>query len=257
MAAEQRIQVAPSAASPSAEQMLAALKDWEIFGRSIVHELCGPIATAHAFSQVITEHEEGRLTISGRRHLLRIRQSLLAAQHLLAGVCELSPLSTFELVRTEVDLTRLAKSCIEQLRLEHPTRRVDVHIDEGITAFADRMLVGLAIRNLLSNAWKFTAGNPLARICFRVDRSAATNVSYCVQDNGLGFDMSDAHRLFQPFSQLHRGDSIVGSGLGLALVRQVVHRHGGIVWAHAKPSEGALFFFTLSGDYKNGEHASG
>ncbi len=148
--------------------------------------------------------------------------------------------------RERVDLSGLARSVVAQLGLLEPERRVDVVVADGLEAEGDPHLLRLVLENLLGNAWKFTAREPEARIEFgALDEGGRT--AFYVRDNGVGFDMAYAHKLFAPFQRLHAATEFPGTGIGLATVHRVVARHGGRVWAVGEEGKGATFFFTLGG----------
>jgi light-regulated signal transduction histidine kinase (bacteriophytochrome) len=144
----------------------------------------------------------------------------------------------------EVDLSSLITLLLDRLREAEPERQVEVRVRPGVTVAADGQLLRIAVENLLENAWKFTAKTPLARIEFGV-ANVAGEPSYFVRDNGAGFDMAYADRLFGPFQRLHLTSEFPGTGIGLATVQRIIHRHGGRVWAEGLPGQGATFHFTL------------
>jgi light-regulated signal transduction histidine kinase (bacteriophytochrome) len=143
-----------------------------------------------------------------------------------------------------VDLSALARTIVAQLGRSEPDRHVECVIAEGVTASADAALLRLVLENLLGNAWKFTSKQPAPRIEFGTVSSNGS-VAYVVRDNGVGFDMAHASKLFGAFQRLHSATEFPGTGIGLATVQRIVHRHGGRVWASAEPGRGASFYFTL------------
>ena len=159
---------------------------------------------------------------------------------------KLSRISRNEMNPAPVDLSRLAESIAEELRVSQPDRRVDFVIEQGVTATADQNIMGIVLRNLLGNAWKFTGKVPQARIEFGTRVIDGEKVFF-VRDNGAGFDMEYADKLFQPFQRLHGNREFEGTGIGLATVQRAIRRHGGRIWAEAKVNEGATFYFTLPG----------
>lgn len=161
-------------------------------------------------------------------------------------------LGLFHVTRKEmrcgvVDLSAIARAIADELRLSEPDRPVDVRIADGLTETGDAGLLKAALANLFGNAWKFTSRNPEARIDFGVFRREGTPV-YFVEDNGAGFDMAYSGKLFAPFQRLHDADEFEGTGIGLATVQRIVHRHGGRVWAEGVVGKGATFYFTLTHD---------
>ncbi len=149
-----------------------------------------------------------------------------------------------DLLKSTVDIGRRAGKIVQRLRREEPGREVECVIQEPLIAFGDEVLLGIALENLLSNAWKYTSRTPGARIEFTSTPREGRSV-YTVKDNGAGFDESQACRLFEPFQRLHRQEEFPGVGVGLATVRRIIHRHGGRIWAEGNPGAGATFSFTL------------
>ena len=229
----------------TAQRLLSALREWEIFGRAIPHELKAPLGVARGFAQALHERERGALGDTGRLHLSRLLNALRQLGELLDGLLQFSPLATREVQRETVDLSQLASEAIALLQSRDADREVHVDIERGLSVAGDPELLRLLVSNLLGNAWKFTASRPDARISLHCLHGAQGAV-YCVQDNGVGFDMRDATRLFTPFERLHERHHFDGSGVGLDIVRRVVERHGGCVWASSSPGEGASFFFTVA-----------
>ena len=227
----------------TAQRLLSALREWEIFGRAIPHELKAPLGIASGFAQALHDREREALSDTGRLHLARVRNALRQLGELLDGLLQFSPLATRPVQRERVDLSQLASEAIALLQSRDAEREVQVDIQPGLAVAGDPELLRLLVSNLLGNAWKFTRSQPDARISLRCAHGPRGAV-YSVQDNGVGFDMRDAPRLFTPFERLHERHHFDGSGVGLAIVRRVVERHGGCVWASSSPGHGATFFFT-------------
>lgn len=245
------IQELPALTPPSedydatAQRLLSALREWEIFGRAIPHELMAPLGVANGFAEALHDRERGTLSDTGGLHLSRLLNALRQLGDLLDGLLQFSPLATRPVQHETVDLSQLASEAIALLQSRDADREVHVDIERGLTVAGDPELLRLLVANLLGNAWKFTGSRPDARISLR-RLHAAQGAVYCVQDNGVGFDMRDATRLFTPFERLHERHHFDGSGVGLAIVRRVVERHGGCVWASSSPGQGASFFFTFA-----------
>ncbi|MDE2292991.1 MAG: hypothetical protein KGL53_12990 [Elusimicrobia bacterium] len=165
---------------------------------------------------------------------------------LIDGLLQLFQLAKTELEPGEADLSRLAEQAVEDLRGAEPGRAVEVSILPGLAARGDARLLGSLLANLLANAWKFTARTPRARVEFGAEGGEGERV-FCVRDNGAGFDMRRAGRLFEPFHRLHAASDFPGNGIGLATARRIVARHGGRMWADSEPGRGASFYFTLPG----------
>jgi light-regulated signal transduction histidine kinase (bacteriophytochrome) len=162
---------------------------------------------------------------------------------LVEDLLRLSRISRAEVQLQDIDLSTMAEEILADLKLSEPNRSVETTVQPQLRARGDLRLVRLIVDNLLRNAWKFTSKRNGATISF--EGPAGTRDTFCVRDNGVGFDMAYAGRLFGVFQRLHSANEFPGSGVGLAIVQRVVNRHGGRVWADAKPNEGATFCFTL------------
>jgi light-regulated signal transduction histidine kinase (bacteriophytochrome) len=160
---------------------------------------------------------------------------------------QLSRISRVDLCQEQVDLSAMARLTLDRLRESDPARQVTVEVADGLTAQGDAHLLSLALENLLGNAWKFTAREPQASIIFACQRSEDGRTVYYVRDNGAGFDMAYADQIFAAFQRLHHEQEFGGTGIGLATVQRVIHRHGGQVWAQGQVGKGATFYFTLPG----------
>jgi len=225
-------------------QLESALRDWEAFARAIPHELKSPMAIIEGFAAVLDARESSTLSARGRHHLETIRRTAAHAKSLSEALLVLAPMSMQAMRREHVDLSGMAGAIVDLLRAGDDTRTVEVTIQPGMHTFGDPDLLRSLMSNLLGNAWKFTSQQPVARIEFR---GVATGVhqTFCVSDNGVGFDMARAGELFTPLVRLHGPAEFGGSGLGLAIARRVVHRHAGRIWVDASEGEGARFFFSL------------
>jgi len=164
---------------------------------------------------------------------------------LIQSLLKLSKITMTELRREPVDLSGLAQAIAGQLQKVQPERPVHVEISPGITASADPQLLRVALENLLGNAWKFTSNQPAARIEVGAEAREGEEQVYFVRDNGAGFDMAKAGKLFVPFQRLHETAQFEGVGIGLATVHRIIHKHGGRIWAEAESEKGATFYFTL------------
>jgi light-regulated signal transduction histidine kinase (bacteriophytochrome) len=185
------------------------------------------------------------LPADGQRFLQRIRASTQRMGQLIEDLLTLSKVSRGELAKIEVDLSDLARHAVAELAQREPARSVEVTVWDNMRAPADPRLLRAALENLIANAWKFTAKAERPRIeigCLRDGRRS----TYFVRDNGVGFDMAYADKLFGAFQRLHSEKEFPGTGIGLATVQRIVHRHGGRIWADAAPGNGATFFFTLA-----------
>ncbi len=214
----------------------------EHFAYLIAHDLRAPLRGINGFSHILLEDYADSLDEVGKHHLRRVRDGALRMGRLIDELLELSRLSRTEMRRETVNLSALARAFAEELA--RPERRVELVIADGLTASGDARLLRVALWNLLDNAWKFTENEPNARIEFGATQRWEELV-YFVRDNGVGFDMAYADKLFGVFQRLHGPEEFGGTGMGLATVQRIVERHGGRVWAEGAVGRGATFFFTL------------
>jgi signal transduction histidine kinase len=224
--------------------LVRANRDLESFSYSVAHDLRGPLRGIGGYSAVLLEDYGERLDEEGKHHLDRIAAGAETMGRLIDALLGLARLTRTELRRETVDLTQHAETIADQLRAAHPDRVVEFVNEAGVVAQGDAQLLLMLLDNLLGNAWKFTARTPSPRVTFGciVKEEGAV---YYVKDNGAGFDMAYAKKLFAPFHRLHRVADYPGTGIGLATVQRIVHRHDGLVWAEGTVDEGATFFFTL------------
>ena len=225
-------------------ELAAANKELEAFSYSVSHDLRAPLRAIDGFSQAVLEYHGARLDDEGRDCLQRVRA---AAQHmgmLIDDLLNLSRVTRGEMNMGAVDLSAVALKIAKELRQADPDRLVEFVIEPGLVANGDARLLGVVLDNLLRNAWKFTKERSLARIEFGINQDA-DKPTYFVRDNGAGFEMEFADKLFQPFQRMHSIAEFEGTGIGLATVQRVVRRHGGEVWAAAQKEKGATFYFTL------------
>jgi PAS domain S-box-containing protein len=226
-------------------------QELETFSYSVSHDLRAPLRGIEGFSQALEEDCGECLNEVGRQHLKRIRAAASRMGLLIDALLQLSRVSCTGLRMSAVDLSALARSVAGDLRERDPRRKVECAIAEGAKARGDPTLLRAVLENLLGNAWKFTGKREDARIEFGVETSTGSPV-YCVRDNGAGFDMKDAGKLFGPFQRLHGADEFSGTGIGLATVQRIVRRHGGKVWAESAVGRGTAIHFTLGGNEQNG-----
>lgn len=220
-----------------------ANRELDAFSYSVSHDLRAPLRAIDGFTQALAESHAAALNDEARGYLDRVRKGVERMSALIEGLLELARLSRAALTKSDVDLSTLAAEVVSDLRLAHPERQVTVDIEPGLTARGDRRLLNVVLVNLLGNAWKFTARTPAARI--EVARHPHEPHAFVVRDNGAGFDMPRATRLFTPFQRFHLATEFAGTGVGLATVQRVVTRHGGRIWAESAPERGAAFLFTL------------
>jgi PAS domain S-box-containing protein len=230
-----------SAAKEAAE---AANGELEAFSYAVAHDLRAPLRAIDGFSRMLEEDCAEKLGPENAATLGRVRAAAGRMAELIDGLLRLSQLSRGELAHERVDLTRLAQQIHARLREAHPTRKVDVVVDDGLVAHGDPHLLTAALENLLGNAWKFTGKSDGARIELR-KRVEGGRPVYFVKDNGAGFEPAYASKLFGPFQRLHSAKDFEGTGIGLATVQRIVQRHGGRIWAEGEVGRGATFYFTL------------
>ncbi|HEY5975660.1 MAG TPA: ATP-binding protein [Geobacteraceae bacterium] len=224
-------------------QLQLANQELESFSYSVSHDLRAPLRHINGFSRLLIEEQGEVLTPEGLDHLARIGGACERMGRLIDDLLELSRVSRHEMQNEQVNLSRLVTDAVQDLQDGAPQRQVRVTVAEGVLVQGDNRLLQIAVRNLVENAWKYSAREPRADIEFGVRRQTDGPV-YFVRDNGAGFDMAYAGKLFSPFQRLH-GSEFEGTGIGLATVQRIVRRHGGRVWAEASVGQGATFYFTL------------
>jgi signal transduction histidine kinase/CheY-like chemotaxis protein len=220
-------------------------KELEAFSYSIAHDLRSPLITIDGFTQVLLENTVDSLDEPNRKHLERITTAVRRMHRLINDLLGLSKIVRAPLHNDTVDLSRVAREIIQNLHDSAPARIADFTIAEGMVVQGDRGLLRIVLENLLSNAWKFTARQERAQIEFGTGTDREERTVYFVRDNGAGFDPKYAAKLFSPFQRLHSEAQFAGTGIGLATVQRIVHRHGGEVWAESAVNSGAGFYFTL------------
>jgi signal transduction histidine kinase len=217
----------------------------ESFCYSVSHDLRGPLRAIDGFSQALREELPGDLNGDATRYFERIRAATSRMGQLIEDLLNLSRVSRSELHYGQVDLSALAEEIMKNLRSVDPSRSVEVSVWEGMKVDGDVRLLRAALENLLGNAWKFTSRKEHARIEVGSMRDGDKAV-YFVRDNGAGFEMAYADKLFGAFQRLHSEREFPGTGIGLATVQRIIHRHGGRIWSDAAPGQGAVFYFTLA-----------
>jgi two-component system sensor histidine kinase/response regulator len=219
-------------------------RELESFSYAVSHDLRAPLRRIDSFSRAVLESQSERLDETGRQFLGRVREASQHMSQLIDDVLYLSRVTRANLREQEVDLSGIVTMLLSRLQESEPARVVETKVRPGVVVNGDGQLLRIALENLLENAWKFTGKEPSARIEFGVTQ-AASEPTYFVRDNGAGFDMTYADRLFGPFQRLHPQRDFPGNGIGLATVQRIVHRHGGRVWAEGLEGQGATFYFTL------------
>jgi len=228
------------------EQLQEANEELEAFAYSVSHDLRAPLRAIEGFGALLVENAESRLSDTSKHSIERIRYNVQKMSQLIDDLLRLSRIARQALEYSKVDLSRLARESAEEMSVRFPGRKTSVSIQEGLSVNADKALMELMLLNLFDNAWKFTSALPEALVVFSAADIGDERV-YSIRDNGVGFDMAYADKLFTPFQRLHSEQEYGGSGIGLSIVRRIVTRHGGRVWAEAAPSKGATFHFTLGG----------
>jgi PAS domain S-box-containing protein len=216
------------------------------FNYSVSHDLCAPLRRIHGFAKALKLDHAAQLDTGGLELIQSIGNSARHMDVLIDALLKLASLSRGQLGRTPTNLSTMVHLVAAELQASEPTRQVEFIIADGIASEADPALVRVILENLLSNAWKFTSQQPITRIEFGSIPQSGGAVVYFVADNGVGFDMKYAERLFGAFQRFHNQSEFPGTGIGLASVQRIVHRHGGRIWARSTVGQGATFYFTLT-----------
>ncbi|MBR8833412.1 MAG: GAF domain-containing protein [Stigonema ocellatum SAG 48.90 = DSM 106950] len=245
--AEQAVQALNQGLQRAIIELQSALKELEAFSYSVSHDLRAPLRSIDGFSQALLEEYRDLLDVTGQDYLQRIRAATQRMGQLIDDLLNLSRVMRSEMRVETVDLSLLATEICTELQ-HQSERQVEFIIQSGLLAQGDSRLLRVILVNLLNNAWKFTSKHTQARIEFGVSKSESGVPVYYVRDDGAGFDMAYANKLFAPFQRLHKMNDFSGNGVGLATVQRIVHRHGGRVWAEAAVEQGATFYFTLIAD---------
>jgi PAS domain S-box-containing protein len=223
-------------------ELIAVNQELESFSYSVSHDLRAPLRSIDGFSMALLEDCADKLDAQGKSHLERIRNATGRMGRLIDDLLTLARMSRAEMIRERVNLSTLAEEIADQCRSSEPDRDVRFSTAPGLVVTGDRSLLRVMLENLIGNAWKFTSKRSEARIEFSALDQNGSSV-YFVRDNGAGFDMKYAGKLFGVFQRLHDFAQFPGTGVGLASVQRILLRHGGRVWADAKPDEGATFYF--------------
>lgn len=221
-----------------------ANRELEAFSHAVAHDLRSPLRAMSGFSQALLRDQAGGLGEDAARHLRYVAESAREMGRLIDDLLALSRLTRTEVKRERVDLSQVARAAVEELRRASPERRVEVTIEDGLVANGDPRMLAAAVEELLGNAWKFTRDCADPRIEFAA-LPAESPRTFLVRDNGAGFDMAYAGKLFGVFTRLHPPGEFEGTGVGLASVQRIVRRHGGRIWAEGEPDRGSTFYFTL------------
>lgn len=222
----------------------SAADEGATLGYTVSHDLRAPIRVVEGFTRILKEDYGARLDRIANDHLDRVLGAAARMNQMIDAMLTMARLAAQPLARQPVDLSQLAGWVVDELRRGAPQRIVEVRIEPGMQATGDPTLLRLVLENLLGNAWKYSARRPEAHIAFGRETIDGRRV-FVVRDDGAGFDMRGAERLFGLFQRLHGASDFPGTGVGLASVRRIVQRHGGQIWAEGEPDRGAAFFFTL------------
>lgn len=229
------------------EELATLNRELEAFSYSVSHDLRAPLRTIEGFARILLRDYSGKtVDESAIEHLQRMRAASSRMSQLIEDLLELSRVSRTELRFEEVNLSAIAEEVVHDLKGREPERCVEFDIQGDMYHYGDSRLLSVVLNNLLSNAWKFTGKKTSAKVGFYDETKDGTRI-YTVLDNGAGFDPQYADKLFAPFQRLHRASEFEGTGVGLAIVQRVIHRHNGRIWAEGKVGEGASFHFTLGG----------
>jgi light-regulated signal transduction histidine kinase (bacteriophytochrome) len=250
---------AERAAVAAREATEAANRELEAFSYSVAHDLRVPLRGIDGFSQALLSRHADSLNDEGRHYLHRVRESTQRMAALINGLLSLARINRSNLKYESVSLTEIGLAVALRISAIQPERKVQFVVAEGLCARGDRRLLEAVLENLFSNAWKFTSKRENARIEFnRYDEDGKHG--FLVRDNGAGFEMAHASKLFGVFQRLHTQREFEGTGIGLATVARIVERHGGRIWAEGKALEGATFYFTLNerdNEHERARHPTG
>ena len=228
-------------------QLESTNKELEAFAYSVSHDLRAPLRAIKGFSQILLKEYADNLQKDGLNFLERISQAASQMGELMESLLSLSRITRGELNRKDVDLSLLARDITEKLQMQDPERHVTWTLTDGLHAKVDEKLFQAVLENLLNNAWKFSSRKGVAVIEFNSTREDDTTIFY-VKDNGVGFNMENANKLFGAFQRLHTEAEFPGHGIGLATIQRIIHRHGGEVWVESEVDKGATFYFTVGNE---------
>ena len=234
-----------------ANELASANKELQSFSYSVSHDLRTPLRAIKGFSDILLEDYFDKFDDDGRDILKRITTSTDRMALTIDNMLSLARISRESINYQEIDLSPIANSVVDEIRQTELERDVAINIADTLPAFADAQLMTIAYSNLIGNAWKYSSKNPNARIDIGIMEISTESVFF-VRDNGAGFDMNLAHKLFQPFQRLHSNSQFPGIGIGLAIVNKIIQRHGGRIWAESEVGKGAAFYFTLSKSHREG-----
>jgi light-regulated signal transduction histidine kinase (bacteriophytochrome) len=233
-------------------QLQAANNELESFSYSVSHDLRAPLRHINGFSQALLEDYSDQLDEAGKRFLQELRGASQEMAHLIDDMLQLARVTRSEMRREVVNLSEMVRATAAEQQKRDAGRAVAINVEEGLSTHGDKRLLRIMLDNLLGNAWKFTSKCEEAVITFGHERKNGETI-YRLRDNGAGFDMTYADKLFGAFQRLHKANEFEGTGVGLATVQRILHRHGGRVWAEAAVGKGATFYFTIP-EFKGERH---
>jgi PAS domain S-box-containing protein len=242
---EEKLETLNAELAARAEELAEANVDLEAFNHSVAHDLRNPLNIIGGYCQVIQKLCGDKLDEQCNGFLRETYEAIMKMDRLIETLLRFSSISRVELVKERVDLSKIAREVARDLEILEPERHVAFRIAKGTYVNGDENLLHVVLNNLIGNAWKFTSGNENAELEFGSMEKEGT-ASYFVRDNGPGFDMAYAEKLFVPYHRLPGSDKIKGHGIGLATVERIIRRHRGRIWVESEPGKGATFYFTLS-----------
>lgn len=225
-------------------QLQKANQELEAFSHSAAHDLRAPLRAVGCYSQMLLEDGGTRLSFEGQHCVQEILERVRRMTELIEHLLKLSSISRCETKQQPVDLSELALAILQELQQAQPERQVEINVAPSVVVRGDEPLLRIALENLLNNAWKFTGKEERSRIEFGIKEEEDQPACF-VRDNGAGFDMSSAAKLFQPFQRLHSNSEFQGIGIGLATVQRIILRHGGVIWAESAKNQGTTFYFRI------------
>ena len=243
--AEKEIEKLNEGLKLQAQELAATNKELEAFSYSVSHDLRAPLRTIDGFSRALLEDYSNKLDESGKDYLRRVRAGTQQMRQLIDNLLNLSLAIRAQITREEINLSELVQKIATDLEKSQPERKVQFAIQENVFARGDPQLLQNVLENLLNNSWKFTEKHLQARIEFGATQKVE-QTAYFVRDDGAGFDMTYVNKLFIPFQRLHSADEFSGDGIGLAIAKRIINRHGGRIWAEGEVEKGATFYFTLT-----------
>lgn len=226
------------------DELAYSNRELESFSYSAAHDLKAPLRALKGFSGILVEDHKSGLDNEAQMLLGRINSGTEKMSRLIDDMLFLSKVASRAITPQEVNLSQIAHSIIDDFKTREPNRKAEVMIKEELRARADPDLIRIALTNLLGNAWKFSSRKEVSQIQFGCKNGKETKVFF-IKDNGSGFDMANSSRLFEPFKRLHSDSEFPGTGIGLSIVKRIIIRHGGKIWAMAEVDKGAVFYFTL------------